>query len=167
MDQNPQAEQSAPQKPNNKKLIIIVLLAVLVPIIIVVVILAVMVTKSTGGARDKAKDAVIKSQVTSIEAAAAVYHDTNQTFVGLEKDPQIVDIKNSIKQNNSELIFQTVTKDNFVGYAKLPSSGKLFCVTPFNTNESSTGSCELGQGLEVNNGTSTPSLTVPPTNQLE
>ncbi|MCL5406913.1 MAG: hypothetical protein M1429_00210 [Patescibacteria group bacterium] len=158
--QQQSTQQTTPQGNSNKKLIIIVIAVILGFILIVGGILAATVVVNLNSAKDKAKDAQIKSQLLSVEAAAAVYYDDNGTLIGLEKDPKIINIQNSVKQYNSELIFQTITKDNFIGYAKLPSSGKLFCVGPISTNESSTGTCTFGEGMKSNN--INPAPTFPP-----
>lgn len=126
-------------------------------------ILATMVITSLGSAREKAKDAAIKGQLSSVGAIASVYYNKNSTLIGFDKSPEIINIQSSVKQYNSELIFQTVTKDNFVGYAKLPSSGKVFCVGPISANESSTGTCAPGEGMELNN--TAPAPTFPPLGQ--
>ena len=124
---NPQPQPNQPQsqpKKSNKQVWIIIALVGCLPLLAIVGILAAMVLVSLSGARDKAKDAQIKSLVNSTVAQAEVYFDTKNTYKGFTIDPQA---QSQATTYNSKIILQGLSDKTYVIYAKLPSSDKLFC----------------------------------------
>lgn len=123
----PQPQPNQPQaqpKKSNKKVWIIVALAACLPLLAIVGILAAMVLVSLGGAKDKAKDAQIKSLVNSSATQAEVYFDTKDTYVGFTVDSQA---QSQATTYGSRIILQGLSDKTYVIYAKLPSTDKLFC----------------------------------------
>lgn len=119
----PQPQPIQPKKSNKQVWIIIALVGCL-PILAVVGILATMVLVNLNSAKDKAKDAQIKSLVTSTAAQAEFYFDTKDTYVGFTIDPQA---QSQAVSSNSKIILQGLSDETYVIYAKLSSTDELFC----------------------------------------
>lgn len=123
----PQPQTNQPQaqpKKSNKQVWIIIALVGCLPLLAIVGILAAMVLVSLNGARDKAKDAQIKSLVAQAATQAEVYFDAKNTYKGFAINSQV---QNQATTNNSRIILQGLTDKTYVIYAKLPSTDKLFC----------------------------------------
>lgn len=123
MNQN-QPTTTTPEK-SNKKLVITIVAIVLGLFFVVGGILAVTVMIGTNGAKDKAKDAQIKSNIQSLHNSVEIYFNTYKTYKGWTGDPTI---SSSIQESGSNVVIQGLTDKTYVIYAKLPSSQKLFCV---------------------------------------
>ena len=129
MNQQPQPNQlqtplEQPQKSNNKQIWIIIGLVGCLPMLAIIGILVVMIVLGTSGAKDKAKDAQIKSNISQEYMAAQVYFDEHQTYEGLTVNPTV---SGQASKAGSSIIIQSITESTVIIYAKLPSSGKLFC----------------------------------------
>lgn len=120
----PQPDQSQAKKSNKQVWIIIALVGCL-PLLAIVGILTATILVSLNGSRDKAKDVQIKSLVNSSVAQAEVYFDAKNTYKGFTIDSQV---QNQAVSNNSKIVLQGLSDKTYVIYAKLPSSGELFCV---------------------------------------
>lgn len=119
------------EKDNSKKTIILVLGIVFGSIILVIVILAIMVWAGLGSARNKAKDARIKADISSMRASTEMYYeDHNQSYKDWQPD-QIA--FNSIGQSGSRLFYKT-TEKTYMIFARLPGTKKYFCVDSNNVS---------------------------------
>lgn len=114
----------APEKKKNHTVLFIVL-GCLGVFIIVIGILAAMIWVSLNGAKDKAKDAQIRSILSSEGAYAQIYFDEHQTYKNLTLNAS--DLQ-TIQTAGSKAIIQGLSDKTFVIYANLPSSQKFFCL---------------------------------------
>lgn len=125
----PQQTQNPPQKSSTTKTVLIVCSIILAAFLIIIGVLAAMVFFGLNGARGKAKDASIKSSVSSIQFTAANYFDTHSdSYVGLEKDSNFITAQTSVKSKSSEIKYQAISQKSYLIYAYLPDAKQYFCI---------------------------------------
>lgn len=127
--QPPPQPQNPPPKSNTTKTVLIVCGVILGIFILVIGGLAAMVFFGLNSAKDKAKDARIKSDVSVLRTTAETYYSEKQTYVGLSADQTII---SDIQTQGSKLVIQGLSSQTYVIYAKLPSSGKIYCADSSN-----------------------------------
>ncbi len=113
----------------------------LLVVIAIIGILASMVIVNVSSARDKAKDAVIKSSVSQVRAVAELSKDDNGDFDGVCGESDITGkISNNISENGGTMI----CNDNASEYcvSSVLNNGTSVCVDDFKTLK--TGSCGTG-----------------------
>src|SRR4030066_2231079 len=89
--QNQSVDQNQSPKPNKDNTLKIVLIAFglcFVLFIIIFALLGGMTFLGLNSARDRAKDARIQSIISSEQAAAEMYYDTKNTYVGFQIFPE-------------------------------------------------------------------------------
>jgi len=100
----------------------------LLVVIAIIGILATIVLVSLGEARDKARDAAIKAQLSELRAAAELYNDNNGSYSGFSTSSDAANIETGIENNNTTVIWGVNAADSWVACAQLNSSTDYFCV---------------------------------------
>jgi prepilin-type N-terminal cleavage/methylation domain-containing protein len=111
----------------------------LIVVVAIIGILATVVVINISNAQNKAKDATVKANMTTVQTSAGLYENDNSTYVGLNCSPtssptcenltatseamtSFVNAANSIKKANSEGLTFAGTSKDYVAFAKLPST---------------------------------------------
>jgi len=76
-------------------------------------------------AKDTADEIKIKQYTSSLRGDIVRYFETNKTYVGWKVNQSAAD---AVKKLNSEIQTKALSADNYVVYAKMPSSKLIFCM---------------------------------------
>lgn len=122
--------QTNPNVPTKKpmsstKIILIVVGSIIGFIVIIGIVMAIAVSSSLGSAKKKATDAKIKSDVQQASISLTIFHDMTNSYVGWTPDQQLT---SSIQTDGSKFSTQSLTKDNYVVYAKISDGKSIFCM---------------------------------------
>lgn len=124
-------EQNTSEKDNSKRTLILVLGIVFGSLFLLIIIFALMVWVGLGSARERAKDARIKADISSLRASAEIYYeDHNQSYKDWRPEQQII---NSVDSTGSKLFYQTTDKTYMI-FARLPGAKKYYCVDSNNVS---------------------------------
>ncbi|MFZ2970180.1 MAG: type II secretion system protein [Minisyncoccia bacterium] len=96
----------------------------LLVVIAIIGILATIVISSISGARNKARDVVIKSAITESVRSAALYYDDVQSYAGLCDDPEVASVGSQVADNGGTFACGS-TADGFCLSATLASTGSV------------------------------------------
>jgi len=125
----PQIPNSSPSNQSSKysdmKTVWIILGSCFGLLVVSAVLLYFMVFAGVNSARDRAKDAQIKSFVHQIRPEAEMYFDEHKTYSGFTLN---VTLQNQIKSAGYSVVIQGLSDKTYIFYAELPNSGKIFCV---------------------------------------
>lgn len=105
-----------------------ILLAIGLLLLPILGILASIVLVSTGGARDKAKDAMVQASMSQIRPLVEMIYDEANSYAGVNcLHPQIAILCNDIKNARGEKPVIYSSSKNYCAYVKL-STGEYFCI---------------------------------------
>lgn len=103
----------------------------LLVVIAIIGILAAIVLVSLGGARNKARDARIQSDMNQVRSTAELYNNDNNNYYNLNNNTTIGTLGSDINDQYSSAAFtlNVKTSDNssYCAYARL-NNGSYFCV---------------------------------------
>ncbi|AKM82152.1 TPA: hypothetical protein DD449_03555 [Candidatus Berkelbacteria bacterium] len=112
------------KKPTSSTAVVLIIIGSIIGVMIIIGILSVMVTASLGGAKDKAKDVKIKSDVHQLRAMAETYYSDNKdSYTGWKPDQGILS-----DLANQKSTLQFVAKDQKIAlFAKLTTDNNYYC----------------------------------------
>lgn len=120
----------------------------LIELLVVVAIIGILsgiVLSSLGTARNKAKDAAIQSELSSLRVQAEIFYGTGNAFTGMCSDTAVLNIINKINADNGSGAAPTCSADANTWAASAPLNiGGTFCVDSNGTAKS--GSVVTGSG---------------------
>lgn len=73
------------------------------------------------------KDAIVKTDITQMRTLAVLYYDENDTYKGLENDPNIKLLVEDAKEKGFEVEFQILFDESYVIYTMLKSENNYWC----------------------------------------
>lgn len=134
------------QKSNNAVATVIIVIVGLLVVIAIIGILSSVVLASLNSARQKASDAAIKSNLASLKLEAALYEDSNNSYVGLCKDERILTLLKSASKVSSQNEFDYTCNDRAKNYSvSVPKrAGGYLCI-----DDTTKGPVEISMGLDA------------------
>lgn len=101
----------------------------LLVVIAIIGILAAMVLVALNSARNKAKDARIKSALNQIRAQAEIFFDNNNTYAAVSGDGTVDTLEADVVIQGSSVIWGTLSATGYAAWAQLISDNtKYFCI---------------------------------------
>lgn len=102
----------------------------LLVVIAIIGILASIVLVSLSGAKARAKDARIQSDMNQIRTTAEMYYSSNNSFIGLDGDSSIIALAADIVSQGGSGVYALTTKTDSSTYCAVAqlNSGTAWCV---------------------------------------